>query len=307
MGNFKLTTPVVFMIFNRPHHTEQVFARICEASPSRLLIIADGARANRPGETEKCALARAVTERVDWDCEVSRNYAPTNLGCRKRVSSGLDWVFSQYEEAIILEDDCLPHLSFFRYCAELLERYRGDQRVAAVSGDNFQFGRQWTDSSYYFSRYPHVWGWATWRRAWRHYDVEMGGWTEARDSGWLDQMFDDRRMARYWAETFQSVYDGQIDTWDHQWTYACWRMNGLAALPEVNLISNIGFGIDATHTMRGSKFSRMKVEEMSFPLRHPADVSRNAEADAYTERQNFKTGLLSRARKTVRRLFSNRI
>jgi hypothetical protein len=305
MDGFKLTTPVALMIFNRPRHTEQVFARIREARPARLLIVADGARGNRPGEAEKCAAARALTEQVDWDCEVSRNYAPDNLGCKRRVSSGLDWVFGQCEEAIILEDDCLPRHSFFRYCAELLEHYRDDKQVTAVSGDNFQFGKRWTDASYYFSRYPHVWGWATWQRAWQHYDVEMKGWPEARDSRWLNQLFDDQQRVRYWTETFQSVYDGEIDTWDHQWTFACWRMNGLTALPEINLISNIGFGLDATHTLRGSRFSAMQTEEIDFPLLHPATVVRQIEADAHTERQNFKTGWLARARRTVRRLLPN--
>ena len=301
MEQFRLTVPVALFIFNRPDLTRQVFARIREARPERLLIIADGPRNDRPGESELCAAARTTVETIDWDCDVERNFSDINLGCRKRVSSGLDWVFSQREEAIILEDDCLPDGSFFRYCAELLERYRRDERVVSISGDNFQGGHRWTDADYYFSRHPHVWGWASWRRVWQHYDVRMKSWPEDRDRGWLNEVFADPRMARYWSETFEAVYRGEIDTWDHQWTYNCWRMNGFAALPEVNLISNIGFGRDATHTRRQSRFSAMATSPLSFPLRHPDKVARLAEADEFTERQNYRTDLVSRARRMVRR------
>jgi hypothetical protein len=294
MNDFTLKTPVAFMVFNRPHHTERVFARIREARPRRLLVIADGPRAGRPGEAENCEATRAITEFIDWDCDVERNYAPANLGCKRRVSSGLDWVFSLCEEAIVLEDDCLPHPTFFRYCSELLEYYRDDHRVVAISGDNFQFGRRRTGDSYYFSIYPHAWGWATWRRVWQHYDVEMESWPEARSNGWLKPLFQDRRVAEFWANNFQSVYTGRIDTWDHQWTYACWRLNGLTALPSVNLISNIGFGRDATHTFRKGLFSDMPAEAMVFPLQHPESVVRHLPADAHTERQNYNPGLLAR-------------
>lgn len=305
MNEFKLAAPVVLLIFNRPQQTQSVFDRIREAQPENLFIVADGPRSDRPDESAKCQAARTITENIDWDCTVRRNYSDQNLGCKKRVSSGLEWVFDQCPEAIILEDDCLPHPSFFRYCAELLEKYREDERVASISGDNFQFGRRWTPESYYFSRHPHVWGWASWRRVWRHYDVEMKSWPEARDRGWLYDYFRDRKMAQYWTETFESVYRGKIDTWDHQWTYNCWRLGGLAALPEVNLISNIGFGKDATHTRRQSKFSALDTGALEFPLRHPASVSRHAEADQYTERQNYKMDFISRARRTVRKWLMN--
>ena len=301
MNEFRLTTPVVFMIFNRPENTRQVFERIRAARPGRLLVVADGPRADHPEDNEKCSEARAMTEMVDWDCEVMRNYTPTNLGCKRRISSGIDWAFSLVDETIVLEDDCLPHPSFFRYCSELLDRYRNDERVVAISGDNFQFGRQWTDDSYYFSRYPHAWGWATWRRVWRHYDVAMKSWPQAQSEGWINQIFDDPRVADYWNCNFQSVYEGRIDTWDHQWTYACLRLNGLTALPRVNLISNIGFGAGATHTIRSSKFSRMPVEELQFPLQHPSDVTRLIAADRHTDQQNYSPGLFSRARRMLRR------
>jgi hypothetical protein len=185
VNSFQLSTPVAFIIFNRPDTTARVFEAIRRAEPPQLLIVADGPRVDRPSDVERCAAARAVIERVDWDCEVLTNYAEANMGLADRVSSGLDWVFSLCDRAIVLEDDCLPDPSFFRFCDELLDRYRDDERVMAISGDNFQLGRRRTRYSYYLSRYNHCWGWATWRRGWQHYDHRMQLWPLVRDGGWL--------------------------------------------------------------------------------------------------------------------------
>src|SRR6185369_14461868 len=170
MADWALTTPVAFIIFNRPDTTEKVFAEIARARPPKLLVIADGPRAGRAGEADRCAATRAIIDRVDWDCKVLTNYSDVNLGCKNRVASGIDWVFEQVPEAIILEDDCLPDPTFFRFCEELLIRYREDERISQICGANFQFGRKRSNDSYYFSRYNHIWGWASWRRAWQHYD-----------------------------------------------------------------------------------------------------------------------------------------
>lgn len=250
-----------------------------------------------------CQQARAIVEQVDWPCEVTRHYSDNNLGCRARVSSGLDFVFSKVDEAIILEDDCVPEPTFFRYCEELLQRYRDDERVMTVSGNNFQSDRQQIAGSYYFSRYPHVWGWATWRRAWQHYDVAMKEWPQLRDQQWLESFLSgDRSAVRFWSDAFQAVYARQIDTWDYQWTFACWKRGALTALPRVNLISNIGFGAEATHTRRASRFSKMPVQPLDFPLNHPSEILRHTAADAYTQKQNFRTGLRWRTRRLLRQL-----
>lgn len=302
MSSSFVNAPVALIIFNRPELTAKVFESIRQAQPTTLIVIADGARTNRKGEAELCAAARAITEKVDWPCRVVRHYADQNLGCRNRVSSGLDLLFAEFDRAIILEDDCIPEPSFFRFCDELLERYKDDERVMAISGDNFQFGNHQIAHSYYFSRFPHVWGWATWRRAWRHYDVTMNDWPRYRDNAWLSQLFDRPKTINFWKEIFQSVYEEKVDTWDHQWTYACWRQNGLTALPHVNLISNIGFGEDATHTRRSGLFSYMEVQSMKFPLRHPIEIVRDARADDFTQRNNFDYSLMGRVRRTLRLL-----
>ena len=175
-----MKTPVAFIIFNRPDTTKRVFEAIRQAKPPKLFVIADGSRSDRLGEAEKCAATRAIIDGVDWECEILTNYSDVNLGCKIRVSSGLDWVFSEVEEAIILEDDCLPHPSFFAFCEELLEKYRNDSRIMQICGSNVLKDQVNIDDSYYFSKYGPIWGWASWRRAWQEYDVDMKLWAEVK-------------------------------------------------------------------------------------------------------------------------------
>lgn len=283
MSEFQLKTPVAFIIFNRPDTTERVFAEIAKAKPRKLLVVGDGARTNRPGEAEKVASARAIIERVDWDCEVLTNFSDVNLGCRRRPVTGIDWVFDQVSEAIILEDDCLPHPTFFRFCEEMLERYRDDERIGMVSGDNFQFGQKRTNASYYFSRYNHIWGWASWRRAWNHYDEKAGSWNSFRDDGWLDGLGLKQRERQFWINIFQAIQEERLNTcWDYQWLLTLWSQGMLSINPNVNLISNIGFGPSATHTLGTSIYANIGVEPMEFPLCHAEIVLAHREADEFT-------------------------
>lgn len=297
MSDWQLKTPVAFIIFNRPATTERVFAEISKARPPKLLVVADGPRENRAGEAEKCAATRAIIDRVDWDCEVLTNFSDRNLGCKQRVSSGIDWVFEQVEEAIILEDDCLPDPTFFRYCQELLERYRHDQRIGLISGDNFQFGRRRNDDSYYFSKYVHIWGWATWRDRWvSSYDVTMAKWPRIRDDGWVVDMVGNDREAVFWRKIFERVYRGEIDTWDYQWVFANWAEGRSTILPATNLISNIGFDANATHTTGDSELANLPTQPLTFPLKHPVALIRNTQADAFSEKKCFQIPLARRIR-----------
>lgn len=268
-----LETPVAFLIFNRPDLTARVFEAIAARKPSRLLVVADGPR--NESKAKLCAQARAVVERVDWDCQVEKNFSEVNLGCGARVSSGLDWVFERAEAAIILEDDCLPSPSFFAFCAEMLERYRDDERVMHVSGDNFA---PLSDGSadYGFSRYVHVWGWATWRRAWRHYDAKAACWPAVREA--VLASCADATEKSYWDAAFGGVFRGEINTWDFQWALACWVQSGLAIVPRVNLVTNLGFRADATHTGADSALANLPAGELQVE-RHPRFVMRAACAD----------------------------
>ncbi len=296
-----MTPPVVFLIFNRPAVTARVFEAIRQARPRQLLVVADGPRTDRPGEAELCAATRRIAETVDWPCELLTDYSERNLGCGRRISSGIAWAFGQVEDAVFLEDDCLPDPSFFPFCAEMLARYRDDDRVMLVSGDNFHGGRRRGEADYFFSRYHHIWGWASWRRAWRHYDFAMAGWPALRKAGWLENLVADRVMQDYWRECFDSVAEGRLDTWDYQWLFSAWTKGGLAITPQVNLISNIGFGADATHTTRVDRRLLPPLGQLAFPLRHPSSVAIHAEADRYEERQIFLRWQ-SRAKRRLRRL-----
>lgn len=297
MPDFQLTTPVAFIIFNRPDTTVRVFAEIAKAKPPKLLVVGDGARPYRPGEADKVAAARAIIQRVDWDCEVLTNFSEVNLGCKRRVSSGINWVFEQVEEAIILEDDCLPDPTFFRFCQEMLERYRHDQRIGMISGDNFQFGKRRNDDSYYFSKYVHIWGWASWRDRWAgSYDVTMAKWPRIRDEGWLADIVGNAREATYWQKIFERVHRGGIDTWDYQWVFANWAEGRLNILPAVNLISNIGFDNKATHTTGDSELANLPLCPLSFPLKHPLGVVRNLRADTFSEKKCFQVPIMKRIR-----------
>ena len=283
-----MRSPVLFLVFNRPEPTAEVFAAIRAARPPRLYVAADGARPNRPGEAQRCEETRQVATAVDWPCEVKTLFRDKNLGCKQAVSQALDWFFECEPEGVVLEDDCVPDPSFFQYCDELLEHYRDDERIALISGDNFQFGRVYGESSYYFSRYCHIWGWASWRRAWRRYDRDIKAWPAFRDGGGLERVFGGRpREARYWRRILDEVHQGKIDTWDYQWNFAVWAQSMLTILPQKNLVKNIGFGVDATHTTGRSKFADMRAEQLDFPLRHPATFETCSAADDNTAEQMF--------------------
>ena len=279
-SQYTTETPVVFVIFNRPETTKRVFAEIARARPRRLLVVADGPRPNRPGEAERCSTARAIVERVDWDCEVSSHYSDENLGLARRYATGLGWVFEQVAEAIILEDDCLPHPSFFRFCSELLERYRDDERVMTICGDNYLFGRKRVPHSYFFHRVPGTYGLATWRRAWQHYDFEMSRWPELRETSFLEETLRDAQAVKYWRQMFDWTHSGTLGTWDSQWVLTLWEQHGLAATTSVNLVSNIGFGPGAVHhTSTDHPAANIPMEEIKFPLQHPPTVLPDSKAD----------------------------
>lgn len=272
--------PVAMLVFNRPRQTQRVFEAVAAARPAKLLVVADGPRGDRPDDERLCRETRAVFERVDWPCEVLTHYADGNLGCRRRILTGLDWVFAQVPEAIILEDDCLPHPSFFPYCEELLARYRDDERVHMVRGGNFLEGRHPVSTSYFFSRWYHIWGWATWARAWKHTDHEMRRWPELRESGWLDSLLPLPAMADKARQIFDDAHGGRVDTWEYHFTFMGWVRKALAICPIENLVTNIGFGPGAAHyTTTRHGHSLLPTAPMHFPLRHPPQVRVAEKAD----------------------------
>lgn len=297
-----MQSAIAFIIFKRPDTTRKVFEVIRRMKPRKLLVIADGSRSNQRGEAEKCAAARDVIDQVDWDCEVFKNYSDINLGCAKRVSSGLDWVFSLVEEVIILEDDCVPHPTFFRYCDELLEYYKDDERVMSVCGLSVPPSFRRDSFSYCFSRYQRCWGWATWKRAWQYYDHEMKLWPQVVEEALLSEFLSDRQTVSFWHKKFWQVYRNEIDSWAYRWMFSCWLQSGLSVLPNVNLIANIGTTSEATNTVNDSFAAQLCAHEMSFPLRHPTCMVRDRQADRFIQRTRHSAGIAYRIENKLKRL-----
>jgi hypothetical protein len=294
-------TTVAFFVFNRPDTTARVFERIREAQPARLFVIADGPRPGVPDDRDRTAEVRRIVDRVDWACDVRRDYADDNMGLRERVASGLSWVFGQTDAAILLEDDCLPDPTFFPFCDELLVRYAGDDRVMGISGNQFVPDAGSTARSYRFSRQPLIWGWASWRRAWQRCDVRMSAWPALRDRGWLTTVLPERREREYWAYLFdRNCRLGRAGSWDYAWQLTCWMEGGLTIHPAVNLVTNIGFRPDGTHARDARQTgANIASAAMGFPMRHPSEVERDADADAALEAAMF-SGQLNRLMRHLR-------
>lgn len=292
--------PVVMLTFARPDTTARVLEAVRRARPSRLLMVANAPRAEVPGEAELCERTRELFEDLDWDCELETAFADEHLSQKRRIESGLDWAFGRVDEAIVLEDDCVPDPGFFGFCDALLERYRDDPRVLSISGDNTQLGERSGPGSYYFSRYPQIWGWAGWRRSWELYDPGMEAWPALRDGAWLREILGSERAVAYWQHLFDRTY-GEGDAWDRAWLFAGWLSGGLHAIPAVNLVSNVGFRADATNTRPrlGSLLAELPAVPIGFPLEHPSAVERDREADERTERVLF-SGVISQLFERVR-------
>ncbi len=282
-----MTPPVLFLIFNRPDLVEQSFAPIRAAKPKQLFIAADGPRLGRDEEADFCRKSRAIVDQVDWNCEVKTLFRDKNLGCREAVSSAITWFFEHVEEGIILEDDCVADSSFFPFCAELLDRYRANNRVLSIAGRNHQNSIKRGRHSYYFSDFQHIWGWATWRRAWKLYSGHEDHFRVVESSGFLRSKFGDHAEKEF-LRLFRKTLSGEIDSWGYLWLLNCWATKGVAVLPNADLVSNIGFDERATHTIGDSVDQRYNtINSIAFPLAHPPKIRVNYVADVFTFRNCF--------------------
>lgn len=287
-----LNTALLFLIFKRPDVTAQVFEVIRQVQPAKLYIAADGARSGQIEETEKVLKTRQlVLNGIDWPCEVKTLFRDTNLGCRMAVSSAIDWFFEHEDEGIILEDDCLPNLTFFQFCEELLEYYRHDTRVMAISGNNFQQGRLRGKYSYYFSQMPYCWGWATWQRAWSKYNIAIENFQEIiKESSFIE--FTHNHIAnRMWLKKINDAYNKKNDSWAYLWNFTNFVNHSLTVIPQINLVTNIGFGTDATHTVNKNKACMIESKKIVFPLNHPPYISLHKEAEDFVYKTYFKSPL----------------
>jgi hypothetical protein len=311
MTEWKLKTPIALLVFNRPDLTQQVFEQVRAIQPQKLLVVADGPRSNRVGEDRKCHQTRKIIdEGVDWDCEVIKNYADTNLGCKQRVASGITWIFDTVEEAIILEDDCLPHPTFFRFCDELIDKYRHDERIAMICGTNILGNWKSERQSYHFSYYGGIWGWASWRRAWQDYDVDMKLWQKPEVRERIRDVLCDEQQYRIREQAFNKAYAGQINSWDPQWTFTRLLYSGLSVVPACNLISNLGFTEEATHTKNSSaEVANLPRKAIKFPLQEPDGVVVDRDYDRkYCDQRfgHYKRSLVGRAINKVNKLIGSK-
>lgn len=258
-----LNTAVLFLVFNRLDVTKQVFQAIRQAKPPRLYIAADGARKNKDGENEKVQAVREyILKSIDWDCEVKTLFREENLGCKYAVSGAIDWFFEQEEMGVILEDDCLPSQSFFWFCEELLERYKDDMRIGQISGFNSLDGYK-ADFDYIFSKYGPIWGWASWKRAWGFYDVDIKDWPYIKRKKLYQNYVCSKDEQLFRFEIFNDLYKGKIDTWDYQWVFTKLNSSMLSIIPSKNLVCNVGFGNEATHThIKPAYMKQLKTKEL---------------------------------------------
>jgi hypothetical protein len=283
--------PVVLIIYKRSNNLKKLISAVREYKPSKIYLVADGPK--NKTDAKSCKKTRETTEElIDWKCKINKIYARKNMGLRNRVVSGLDKVFSDEKWAIILEDDLVIEPSFFSYCDTLLKKYEKNKRIISIAGNNFQFGKNKIKESYYFSRYVHSWGWATWRRAWQLYDNEMKDWQDLKKTNWLKNIFNNKVLELYWKKIFNMVMDKEVDSWAYRWTYTSLLNNKLTIIPKVNLVSNNGYGKNATHTKLKSRTLDLPIEEINSPLKHPKKIKRNKQADKTTERNTYLTPIM---------------
>lgn len=275
-----MKTPILFLVFNRPEKTAQVFEAIRNAKPERLYIAADGARANKAGEVVLCDETRSFVTQIDWPCQVKVKFRDQNLGCGKAVSSAISWFFDNEEAGIILEDDCLPHSDFFRFCSVLLEKYKDDDRVATIGGCDFfpdSFERK---APYFASKYFQMWGWASWRRVWSTYDFSLDSIDKNAWDLILKSVHETDFEYRYWNHILGLMLNGGIDTWDFQMFFHAWKSKSIHLSPTKNLVTNIGYDNQATHTNFQSPMGNRITWPVNGDLTKHYDIATCAETDS---------------------------
>ena len=283
-----LNTAVLFLVFNRLDTTKQVFHEISQAKPPRLYIAADAARANNINEVKKVHEVRNyIMQNINWECEIKTLFRDQNLGCKYAVTNAISWFFENEEQGIVLEDDCLPSQSFFWYCEELLTKYKDDNSVYLISGETHNSEFLGTEEDYGFCKYPLLWGWASWRRAWRNYDPEMQDWPTKRYN-LIPPISNYKPTLNFWETTFDKMYKREIDTWDYQFAYLLLNNRGKCIFPKLNLITNIGFGVDATRTSNPeSEAANRKRYDINIPLKHSPNPKSEEKVNKFYDINEF--------------------
>jgi hypothetical protein len=303
-NNFE--TPILLLVFNRPEVTRKVFQTIREIRPTKLFVAADGPRVGRPDDIPKCVEVREIVSVIDWPCELKTLFRTSNLGCKHAVSQGITWFFEHVTQGIILEDDCLPAQSFYYYCDELLNRYQHDTRITHINGNNFNSSEYLkTGYSYHFTYFPQVWGWATWKRAWNRYDPDIKLYDHFNDSSFFLHCGCSEADFVVLKKKWNNIKHNRIDTWDYQWHFINMLEGSVVISPTQNLISNIGFGNDATHTHNiKSERQNLKRQEFNQPLVHPPCLFIDEKLNSFYKRMMIRE---SRITKIYRKIVTSMV
>jgi hypothetical protein len=308
MTNF-FETPILFQIYNSLDTSVAVFNEIRKQRPTQLFIVQDGFRKDYPNEQQECLLVRdTILNMIDWECNLITLFRENNLGPGAGTADAIKWFFNQVEFGIFLEHDCLPHPDFFEYCSVLLEKYKSDNRIKLINGSNYQVGKKFGSSSYYFGVTGQLWGWAAWRETFIDYTADINQFEYSKLLNLVNATFDSKREQAYWMKSYRYLKEGLVNTWDYQLLYKIWNEKGLIVIPNVNLISNIGFGSQAIHCQdENSSLSNAKIEAI-LPLKHPRKIKRNYKSDLnYHDHylvENIQPNLFVQVKRKIRKLLS---
>lgn len=283
-----INTPILLVIFNRPDKVKQLIDSLRKVKPTIVYVSADGPRKNVITDAARCANARTTINQIDWPCKVVTNFHEANTGSDFGPEKALNWFFDNVEEGIILEDDCIAHPDFFRFAQDMLSRYRNNEQIMLISGNNFQNGIIRGDGSYYFSKYPNTWGWASWKRAWKNYDTNTAGYDDFLKSGKINTICQSSAEKKFWLKFFNQIHTHKLEHWDIKWSFAVWNNDGIVIIPNVNLVKNIGFGLDATHTLNENEKTMVVNAVELGEIIHPKVIQVDREADAYIFHHLYK-------------------
>jgi hypothetical protein len=289
--------PVLLIVFNRPDTTQKVFDAIKKAKPKIIYIAADAPRNGNIEDEKTCALVKEIVKQVDWDCETHFRFAEVNQGCGPGPYNAISWAFENEDRLIILEDDCVPAQPFFNYCEELLEQYQDDTRIWMISGNQYNEEFVKTPHSYFFSRYGHSWGWATWKRCWKAMDMTMVKYPLIIEQNLYKAAFRTNKEADFFQKKIDKIYHDKTmlsHIWDFQFGFAITSNGGLSIVPKKNLVTNIGYW--GTHSETKNRFHDRPVDENFKIISHPDFILCDVNYDAYHFKHhwNRKTPLLKR-------------
>lgn len=276
-----MKTPLLILIFNRPKETRQLLIYLQKIKPKKIYVFSDGPRNNNLSDIINNNNCKSLFKKLKWKCSIKKKYLKNNLGCKNAVSKGISWFFKNEKYGIILEDDCMPTLGFFNFCEWGLKKFKDNKNIGSITGNNFLKSKVPIKSSYYFSKYAHCWGWATWSDRWKIYDKNISFWKKWKHSKNFEKMFNLKLEYQYWKKIFDNVFLDKIDSWAYPWNLCLWYNNKVTLTPKCNLVKNIGYGGSATHTFVNSDNLKYQTSNLVYPYKSPQKNNINIKADNY--------------------------